>query len=169
MKRMRIPCLLSVWMALWYALCSCTPESVPIDLDETSQTQIGGQTDPQGQNENKTESMTIKITAGGRTFTADIEETETGKAFLAKLPLTLDMNDLNGNEKYSYGVSLPRADRYFETIAAGDLMLYSGSCVVLFYGSAGGYSYTRIGRLKGTEGLKEALGGGNIRVTFEKQ
>ena len=50
-----------------------------------------------------------------------------------------------------------------------DLMLYSGNCVVLFYGSAGGYSYTRIGQLTSTDGLKEALGTGSIRVTFAKQ
>ena len=47
-------------------------------------------------------------------------------------------------------------------------MLYSGSCVVLFYGSAGGYSYTRIGKLASTAGLKEALGSGSVTVTFAK-
>ena len=45
-------------------------------------------------------------------------------------------------------------------------MLFSGNCVVLFYGPAGGYSYTRIGRLLSTEGLKDALGTGDVRVTF---
>ena len=112
--------------------------------------------------------MTIKITAGGKTFTADIEESETGKAFLAKLPITLNMSELNGNEKYCYGISLPRADQYFNTIAAGDLMLYSGNCIVLFYGDAGGYSYTRIGKLTDTTGLKEALGTGSATVAFSK-
>ena len=118
---------------------------------------------------NETETMTITINAGGKSFTAQIEDSETGKAFVAKLPLTLDMSELNGNEKYCYGVELPRADKRYDSIAAGDLMLYSGNCVVLFYGSAGGYSYTRIGKLTGTSGLKEALGSGSIRVTFAKQ
>ena len=67
------------------------------------------------------------------------------------------------------GVDLPRSDKHYDSIAAGDLMLYSGNCVVLFYGSAGGYSYTRIGKLTSTDGLKEALGTGNISVTFAKQ
>ena len=111
--------------------------------------------------------MTIKISAGGKTFTAQIEETETGKAFMAKLPLTLDMSELNGNEKYCYGVELPRADKRYDSIEAGDLMLFSGNCVVLFYGSAGGYSYTRIGRLQSTEGLASALGSGSVSVRFE--
>ena len=139
--------------------------------DDSGNTEIpgNGPTGPQDQSDDdKTESMTVKITVGGKTFTADIEESETGKAFLDKLPLTLDMSELNGNEKYCYGVSLPKADKYFNTISAGDLMLYSGNCIVLFYGSAGGYSYTRIGKLTGTTGLKEALGTGRVTVTFSK-
>ena len=113
--------------------------------------------------------MTIRITAGGKTFTADIEDNQTGKAFIAKLPLTLEMSELNGNEKYCYGVELPRADQYYDTIAAGDLMLYSGNRIVLFYGSAGGYSYTRIGKLSSTDGLSSALGSSKVTVLFEKQ
>ena len=113
--------------------------------------------------------MTIKITIGGKSFKADIEDTETGKAFIGKLPLSLEMSELNGNEKYCYGVSLPRDDKYYNSIAAGDLMLYSGNCIVLFYGPAGGYSYTRIGKLVSTEGLKETLGTGSVKVSFEKE
>ena len=113
------------------------------------------------------ETMTIRITVGDKVFEADIETSDTGKAFLEKLPMTLDMSELNGNEKYCYGVSLPRSDKYFGTIAAGDLMLYSGNCIVLFYGPAGGYSYTRIGRLSSVDGLAAALGRGSVKVTFE--
>ncbi len=125
--------------------------------------------DPDETPVHETESMTIKIIAGGKTFSSEIEDSETGRAFIAKLPLTLEMSDLNGNEKYCYGVELPSADRRFDSISSGDLMLYSGECIVLFYGNAGGYSYTRIGRLTGTEGLADALGKGKITVTFEKQ
>ena len=98
-----------------------------------------------------------------------VEESETGKAFLDKLPLTLDMSELNGNEKYCYGVSLPKDDNYYNSIAAGDLMLYSGNCIVLFYGPAGGYSYTRIGKLASTEGLRDALGTGSVKVSFASE
>ena len=118
---------------------------------------------------NEETSMKVKITAGGKTFTADIEDSPTGKAFMEKLPLTLDMSELNGNEKYCYGVSLPRDDKRYDSIVAGDLMLYSGDCVVLFYGSAGGYSYTRIGKIADTAGLSDALGKGSVTVKFDKQ
>lgn len=47
-------------------------------------------------------------------------------------------------------------------------MLYGSNCVVLFYGKAGGYSYTRIGKLDSTEGLATAVGRGEVSVTFEK-
>lgn len=117
----------------------------------------------------ETTSMKVTITAGGKSFTADIENSETGKAFFEKLPLTLEMSELNGNEKYCYGVSLPNSDKHYDSIVAGDLMLYSGNCVVLFYGSAGGYSYTRIGKIADVSGLAGALGRGNVSVLFNKQ
>ena len=110
----------------------------------------------------------IVVTVGGRSFAALVEDSATGRAFLEKLPLALDMQELNGNEKYRYGVALPTAAEYCATIAAGDLMLYGSNCLVLFYGAAGGYSYTRVGRLASTEGLAEAVGAGTATVTFEK-
>ena len=110
----------------------------------------------------------IVVKVGGKSFTAKVEDTATGRAFMEKLPLTLDMAELNGNEKYRYGVTLPTAAEYCDTIAPGDLMLYGSNCLVLFYGAAGGYSYTRVGKLVSTDGLAEALGTGTATVTFEK-
>ena len=110
----------------------------------------------------------IVVSVGGKSFTAKIEDSETGRAFMEKLPLTLSMTELNGNEKYCYGVTLPTASKYDSTIEAGDLMLYGSNCIVLFYGSAGGYSYTRIGKLTATDGLAAAVGSGTASVTFDK-
>ena len=112
--------------------------------------------------------MTIVVTVGEKRFAALLEDSATGRAFLEKLPLTLDMQELNGNEKYCYGVTLPTAAKYCDTIAPGDLMLYGSNCLVLFYGAAGGYSYTRVGKLVSTDGLAEALGNRTATVTFEK-
>ena len=110
----------------------------------------------------------VVVSVGGKSFTAIVEDSETGRAFVEKLPLTLSMNELNGNEKYCYGVSLPTASTYYGTIKAGDLMLYGSNCLVLFYGAAGGYSYTRVGRLTSTDGLAAAVGRGTASVTFDK-
>ena len=154
-------------LAVCVSACACTPATLP-DAPVIDEEEPAGGGNGNGNNHQPEESMTIDITVGGKVFKADIEASETGRAFIAKLPLTLDMSELNGNEKYCYGVSLPRADRHFDTLAAGDLMLYSGNCVVLFYGPAGGYSYTRIGRLQSSDGLSSALGRGSITVTFSK-
>ena len=116
-----------------------------------------------------TSEMEINIKVGGKTFVAEIEDTETGRAFVSRLPMTLSMSELNGNEKYYYlDESLPTASQYYSTINAGDLMLYGNTCIVLFYGQAGGYSYTRLGKLKSTERLASAVGSGSVSVTFSK-
>lgn len=82
--------------------------------------------------------------------------------------MTLNMSELHGNEKYYYGESLPTKAKYYDTINPGDLKLYGNDCIVLFYGSAGGYSYTPIGTLTDTTGLAKSLGSGKVDVTFSK-
>jgi hypothetical protein len=112
----------------------------------------------------------INVIVGSKTFTATLANSETGEAFAALLPLTVTMNELNGNEKYHYLSSyLPTAAYRPGTIHAGDLMLYGNNCVVLFYETFNtSYSYTRIGAIDNPSGLAEALGVGNVSVRFEK-
>ena len=121
-----------------------------------------------GENENRQQddNMIVSIYIGDKKFEAEIEDSETGRAFMDKLPLDLDMKELNGNEKYCYGVPLPQDAKHCPSIEAGDLMLYGKDCIVLFYAPAGGYSYTRIGRLKSVSGLKEAVGSSDVCVKF---
>ncbi|MBR6588562.1 MAG: hypothetical protein IKK82_14250, partial [Kiritimatiellae bacterium] len=71
----------------------------------------------------------IVVKVGGKSFAAKVEDTATGRAFMEKLPLSLDMTELNGNEKYRYGVSMPTDAQYFDKIEAGDLMLYGSNCL----------------------------------------
>jgi flavodoxin len=119
------------------------------------------------QEENMTEKQTIQIQINNQTYTAELEDNETAAAFLEKLPLTLQMHELNGNEKYAYGVSLPSDAEAVGTIQAGDLMLFGDDCLVLFYDSfSTGYSYTRIGHITDPEGLADAVGSGNADITF---
>ena len=112
----------------------------------------------------------INVIVGSKTFTATLADSETGEAFAALLPLTVTMNELNGNEKYHYlSSSLPTAAYQPGTIHAGDLMLYGNNCVVLFYETFNtSYSYTRLGSIDDPSGLASALGSGNVSVRFEK-
>ena len=112
----------------------------------------------------------INIIIGSKTFTATLADSETGEAFAALLPLSVTMNELNGNEKYHYlSSSLPTAAYQPGTIHAGDLMLYGNNCVVLFYETFNtSYSYTRLGAIDDPSGLASALGSSDVSVRFEK-
>ena len=111
----------------------------------------------------------IRITIGDRIFSATLENTRTAAEFAKELPLTLRMNELNGNEKY-IGLSekLPSESSCPGRIRSGELMLYGRSTLVLFYESfPTSYSYTRIGRITDVKGLKEAVGVREVTVKFE--
>ncbi len=110
----------------------------------------------------------IRIVAGGKTFLAELENNKTARAFRSKLPATFLMEELNGNEKYHYmDRTLPTNSKRPGTIKAGDLMLYGNDCLVLFYETfKSSYSYTKIGHIKNVKGLKDALGRGDIKVSF---
>jgi len=101
-------------------------------------------------------------------FTAKLEDNATARAFAGLLPMTLDMSELNGNEKFYYlDGSLPSAPERVGQIHAGDLMLYGNNCVVLFYRSfSTQYSYTRIGHINDISSLESAVGNGSVQVRF---
>lgn len=111
----------------------------------------------------------IRITVGANSFVATLYDNETAKAFAALLPLTITMNELNGNEKYHYlSENLPASPSNPSTIQNGDLMLYGSNCIVLFYETFNtSYSYTKIGTVDNPTGLKNALGPNNPTVSFE--
>lgn len=113
----------------------------------------------------------ITLSIGDRSFTATMEQNSTAEAFRALLPLTLEMQELNGNEKYHYlPQSLPTNRTHVDTIHAGDIMLYGDNCVVVFYETfTTTYQYTPIGHITSPEGLKEALGTGTSTIIFKAQ
>ena len=113
----------------------------------------------------------ITLTIGDQSFTATMEQNSTSEAFRALLPLTLEMQELNGNEKYHYiSQSLPTNRTKVGTIHAGDIMLYGDNCVVVFYETfTTTYQYTPIGHITTPKGLKEALGTGTSTIVFTAQ
>lgn len=121
--------------------------------------------------EQDTDMTTIDIDIHGTTFTAQLEDNATARAFLDLLPTTLTMDELNGNEKYHYLDSpLPSEPQRVGTIHAGDIMLYGSDCIVLFYQTfRTPYSYTRIGSIADPGRLSNALGAGTASVTFSPE
>ncbi len=111
----------------------------------------------------------IKITVNSQSFTATLLDNNSAKAFKEMLPLTINMTELNGNEKY-YDMpnSLPTNSSNPESIKNGDLMLYGSRTLVLFYKTfSTSYRYTKLGAIDDVAGLASALGSGNVTVTFD--
>ena len=115
----------------------------------------------------------IEITANGQTMTATLADTEAARQFLARLDngtVTIRMNDYGGFEKVGdLPWSLPTSNRQITT-TAGDIMLYQGDNIVIFYGS-NSWSYTPLGRIDGASvsEIRDFLSGNSINVTFARQ
>jgi hypothetical protein len=122
-------------------------------------------------NDKNRNTVKIQVKAGDKTFTATLEDNATARAFQTKLPVTLQMTELNRNEKlFRFPADLPTNASNPGTIRAGDLMLYGGNTLVLFYKTfPTSYSYTRLGRIDDPAGLATALGTGNVKVAYELQ
>jgi len=118
----------------------------------------------------KKEQLNMWMTANGHRFEVIIEDNVTTQALIAKLPVTLHLEELNGNEKHGQlSGTLPTDEKHPGIIHNGDLMLYGNQTLVVFYKTFSSiYSYTRIGKLKQPEELQKVLGSGNVEITFNK-
>lgn len=141
-----------------------TPEQPVIPDDDANE-------DNNSDNNNDPMSNTLIIKVGSSTFTATLADNAAATALKALLPMTVNMTEMNRNEKY-YDLpnSLPTSASRPGTIQNGDLMLWGGSTLVLFYKTfSSSYSYTPLGRIANPSGLSSALGSGNVTVSFELQ
>ncbi|WP_234402587.1 cyclophilin-like fold protein [Trichococcus paludicola] len=110
--------------------------------------------------------MTIQV--GNTRYTVSLDNNAAMQALTQKLPMTLKMDELNGNEKFYYlSETLPTDSKRVGSIKAGDVMLYGSDCLVIFYKDfSTSYSYTPIGRIEDPAGLSQNLGRGSVEVTF---
>ena len=111
----------------------------------------------------------IKITIGSKIFTATLYENPTIAALKAMLPLTVEMTELNGKEKYFHiATNLPVDAGKRGTIQDGDLMLWQSNSLVLFYKTfRTSYSYTNLGRIDDSLGTRGRSGLGTVKVKFD--
>ena len=85
-------------------------------------------------------------------------------------PLIIQMSMYGGFEQVgSIGTSLPRNDQQ-TTTGAGDIVLYSGNQIVVFYGS-NSWAYTRLGHITDQDaaGMTELLGNANVTITISME
>ncbi len=98
----------------------------------------------------------------------DNESVEALKELCREEPLTIQMSMYGGFEQVgSIGQSLPRNDSQ-TTTQSGDIVLYSGDQIVVFYGS-NSWAYTRLGHVtdKSDEEMAQLLGNGDVVITIE--
>ena len=119
--------------------------------------------------ENKVENMNVQV--GDVVFSATLEENEAVSALVEMMresPVVIQMSDYSGFEKVgSLGTSLPTSNSQ-TTTQAGDIVLYNGNQIVIFYGS-NSWNYTRLGYIDDLTDWEEALGRGDVTVIFSLQ
>lgn len=156
--------LLLVVFCAFFLLTGCAS----CEKNDTATSTANNNNNHNNNNANPTGSkMNIRI--GTNTFTATLYDNATATAFKSMLPMTVNMMELNGNEKYfDLSRGLPANASNPGTIQTGDLMLYGSTTLVLFYKTfSTSYSYTRLGSIDDVTGLAAAVGSGNVTVTFE--
>lgn len=128
---------------------------------DTAETDIQNNTE-----ENKVANMNVQV--GDVVFSATLEKNEAVSALMEMMresPVVIQMSDYSGFEKVgSLGTSLPASNSQ-TTTQTGDIVLYNGNQIVIFYGS-NSWSYTRLGHIDDLTGWEEALGSGNVTVIF---
>ena len=100
----------------------------------------------------------------------DNESAEALAELVSESPLTIDMSMYGGFEQVgAIGTDLPSNDINITT-EPGDIMLYTGSNIVVFYGS-NSWSYTRLGHIenKSEDELKDLLGTNNVKITLSAE
>lgn len=139
---------------------------------QSTQSDSNTQTETESETEMEDSKMiNLQIIIRQQTFLAKLYNNDTTQELIKQMPMTVTMNELNGNEKYYYlSDNLPTDFQRLSQINAGDIMLYGSDCLVLFYETfSTSYSYTPLGYIEDASGLAQALGSGNIEVTFQTE
>jgi len=112
----------------------------------------------------------IKIKVNSNILEVKLEDNEATKSLVERLKngdISVNANEYGGFEKVgNLGFSLPRNDKSITT-SAGDIVLYQGNQISLFYNS-NSWSYTKLGKVQNISSreLKDILGSGNVTLVI---
>ncbi len=186
--------VLSLLLALMLPLTACGPNTAAADAQSTPPTQsvetapLAAQTDsfsdvpddadyaqvavalynaPKDREENVMKQITLSF--NDHAYTATLADNSSAEAFAQLLesgPLTVSAHDYGNFEKVGdLGTELPRNDEQITT-SPGDIILYQGDQITVYY-AQNSWSFTRLGRIDDPSGLREALGDGDVDITFQ--
>jgi hypothetical protein len=166
MKKRFVPVLCAVMTALLSAGCQRETPSEPEVTEEPVQESQAVQ--PETAEESAMDELCLKI--GEEVLEVrweDNESVEFLKEAVKDEPLTVELSMYGGFEQVgSLGMSVPRNDS--DTVTqSGDIVLYSGNQIVVFYGS-NSWAYTRLGHIenKSQSELRDLLGNGDVTLTL---
>ena len=175
-KRIMI-CSMVAGAALLLSACSTNNESTKETTDtfvtEGSITETFATeniTDTKG-NEDKKMDKQLQLRIGNEILSVDWEENGSVNALrnlVKDEALTVNMSMYGGFEQVGeLGATLPSNDAQ-TTTGPGDIVLYSGDSIVIFYGS-NSWAYTKLGKITGktNEEIKNMLGNGDVSLTLE--
>ncbi|WP_295595890.1 cyclophilin-like fold protein [uncultured Methanobrevibacter sp.] len=112
----------------------------------------------------------VKVKINDNVFDVKLENNSATQEFIKELKkgnVTVNASEYGGFEKVgNLGFSLPTSDENIGT-APGDIVLYQGDKISLFYGSHS-WSYTKLGKIDNVDSnkLKEVLGSDDVTLEF---
>ncbi len=159
--------------------CAKTPaaDSAPVESASEAETAVPADpagpektTDPDEPNGETMEETKLRLWIDDTEIAVMWEENASVDALskmAAEQPVTVRMSMYGGFEQVgSLGKRLPSSDSRMTT-APGDIVLYSSSQIVIFYGS-NSWAYTRLGKAAGKTAseMADLLGKGDVTVTI---
>ena len=183
-KSMKRFLALTAAVALLLSMTSCSNTEVPaseftsvITSESTTSASVVLETttevstsDTAAQTESSETEAEMVLRINDQVIQVEWEDNESVKA-LKKLAsngtITIEMSMYGGFEQVgSIGTSLPRNDEQ-TTTSPGDIVLYSGDQIVVFYGS-NSWAYTRLGKIQNMseEDLTALLGASHVPLTI---
>ena len=148
---------------------SVLESTIPSGEESTDEQKPQTSTEDNGASE-ETEEKALKMTIGSTPVSVKWEDNESVnylKELCRDQPVIISMSMYGGFEQVgSIGLDIPRNDVQ-TTTSSGDIVLYSGNQLVVFYGS-NSWAYTRLGHItdKTSQEMTELLSVGNVTITL---